>query len=124
MGVMSTLDLVLIGGFKGAAHPKIEAVRAATNQPLMAPQNPTIKAVASDTPLSRQLFRGWLAHMAARQLARTTIARRVSSLRSFYRFCGQNQLLDVPDLGWLHAPQPPRTNALEDEDEITAKNLD
>ena len=59
-------------------------------------------------PLSRQLFRGWLAHMAARQLARTTIARRVSSLRSFYRFCGQNQLLDVPDLGWFHAPKPPR----------------
>ena len=63
---------------------------------------------ASNAPLSRQLFRGWLAHMAARQLARTTIARRVSSLRSFYRFCGRNQLLDVPDLGWLRAPQPPR----------------
>ena len=55
--------------------------------------------IANDAPLSRQLFRGWLAHMAARQLARTTIARRVSSLRSFYRFCGQNQILDVPDLG-------------------------
>ena len=64
--------------------------------------------IGSHSPLSRQLFRGWLAHMAARQLARTTIARRVSSLRSFYRFCGQNQLLDVPDLGWLRAPQPPR----------------
>ena len=68
----------------------------------------TSSGIASDAPLSRQLFRGWLAHMAARQLARTTIARRVSSLRSFYRFCGQNQLLDVPDLGWLRAPQPPR----------------
>ena len=64
--------------------------------------------IANDAPLSRQLFRGWLAQMASRQLARTTIARRVSSLRSFYRFCGQNQILDVPDLGWLHAPQPPR----------------
>ena len=64
--------------------------------------------IANDAPLSRQIFRGWLAHMAARQLARTTIARRVSSLRSFFRFCGQNRLLDVPDLSWLHAPQPPR----------------
>ena len=64
--------------------------------------------IASDAHLTRQLFRGWLANMAARHLARTTIARRVSSLRSFYRFCGQNQLLDVPDLSWLHAPQPPR----------------
>jgi len=29
-------------------------VRAAIKQPLLAPQNPTIKAVASDTPLSLQ----------------------------------------------------------------------
>ena len=51
---LAPVDLVLIEGFKGAAHPKIEAVRAATNQPLLAPQNQTIKAVASDTPLSLQ----------------------------------------------------------------------
>lgn len=56
--------------------------------------------------IDRQLFRGWLASMAARQLARTTIARRVSSLRSFYRFCGRQNLLDVPDLSWLRAPRP------------------
>ena len=58
--------------------------------------------------IDRQIFRGWLAHMAARQLARTTIARRVSSLRGFYRFCGRRQLLDVPDLSWLRAPKPNR----------------
>ena len=68
-------------------------------------------AFAATTPaapsmIDRQIFRGWLAHMAARQLARTTIARRVSSLRSFYRFCGRRQLLDVPDLSWLRAPKP------------------
>ena len=63
---------------------------------------------SANAPLSRQIFRGWLAHMASRQLARTTIARRVSSVRSFYRFCGRNKLVDVPDLGWLRAPQPPR----------------
>ena len=54
-------------------------------------------AFAATTPaapriIDRQIFRGWLAHMAARQLARTTIARRVSSLRSFYQFCGRQQL--------------------------------
>ena len=65
-------------------------------------------ANAANAPLSRQIFRGWLAHMASRQLARTTIARRVSSVRSFYRFCGRNKLVNVPDLGWLRAPQPPR----------------
>ncbi len=68
----------------------------------------TCGGITYDGVLSRQVFRGWLANMAARQLARTTIARRVSSLRSFYRFCGRNQLLDVPDLGWLRAPKPPR----------------
>ncbi|MDB2469559.1 tyrosine recombinase XerC [Alphaproteobacteria bacterium] len=65
-------------------------------------------ANSANAPLTRQIFRGWLAHMASRQLARTTIARRVSSVRSFYRFCGRNKLVDVPDLGWFRAPQPPR----------------
>ena len=51
---LAPVDLVLIEGFKSAVHPKIEAVRAVINQPLMAPQNPTIKALASDTPLSVQ----------------------------------------------------------------------
>ncbi len=69
---------------------------------------PASTTPVSVTPVSRQLFRGWLADMAGRQLARTTIARRVSSLRSFFRFCGRNHLLDIPDLGWLRAPQPPR----------------
>ena len=58
--------------------------------------------------INRQIFRGWLANMMARQLARATIARRVSSLRGFYRFCGRRQLLDVPDLSWLRAPKPNR----------------
>ena len=66
----------------------------------------TTKAVPG--MIDRQIFRGWLGNMAARQLARTTIARRVSSLRSFYQFCGHRQLLDVPDLSWLQAPKPAR----------------
>ena len=61
---------------------------------------------AAPSMITRQIFRGWLAQMAARQLALTTIARRVSSLRSFYRFCGRRQLIDVPDLSWLRAPKP------------------
>ncbi|KNG94093.1 molybdopterin-guanine dinucleotide biosynthesis protein B [Pseudaestuariivita atlantica] len=42
-------DLVLIEGYKTARHPKIEAHRAATGQPLIAPGDATIRAVASDT---------------------------------------------------------------------------
>ena len=63
---------------------------------------------AAPIMIDRQIFRGWLAHMAARQLARTTIARRVSSLRGFYRFCDRRQLISVPDLSWLRAPKPNR----------------
>ena len=58
---------------------------------------------------NRTVFRGWIASMSARDLARTTIARRVSALRSFLRFASRQNLLDVPDLSWLRAPRPPRT---------------
>ena len=63
---------------------------------------------AAPNMIDRKIFRSWLASMAARQLAKTTIARRVSSLRSFYRFCGRHQLLEVPDLSWLRAPKSNR----------------
>ena len=43
------VDLLLIEGYKSAPHPKIEAHRAATGQPLIAPNDATIRAVASDT---------------------------------------------------------------------------
>lgn len=45
---LSPVDLVLVEGYKRDAHPKIEAHRAATGQPLLAPGDPTILAVASD----------------------------------------------------------------------------
>lgn len=48
---LSPVDLVLVEGYKTAPHPKIEAHRAATGQPLLAPGNPTVRAVASDTVL-------------------------------------------------------------------------
>ncbi len=48
---LSPVDLVLIEGYKRDAHPKVEAHRAETNNPLIAPSDPTIRAVASDVPL-------------------------------------------------------------------------
>ncbi|WP_050604024.1 molybdopterin-guanine dinucleotide biosynthesis protein B [Ruegeria sp. 6PALISEP08] len=48
---LSPVDLVLIEGFKRENHPKIEAFRAEAGHTLMAPENTTIRAVASDTPL-------------------------------------------------------------------------
>ncbi len=46
---LSPVDLVLIEGYKRDTHPKIEAHRAATGQALIAPGDPTIRAVASDS---------------------------------------------------------------------------
>ncbi|MGJ8544250.1 MAG: bifunctional molybdopterin-guanine dinucleotide biosynthesis adaptor protein MobB/molybdopterin molybdotransferase MoeA [Sulfitobacter sp.] len=51
-------DLVLVEGYKRDRHPKIEAHRAETGNPLIAPGDPTIRAVASDVPqvLDRPVF--------------------------------------------------------------------
>ena len=49
---LSPVDLVLIEGYKRDAHPKIEAFRAETGNRLIAPEDPTVRAVASDTALT------------------------------------------------------------------------
>lgn len=49
---LSPVDLVLIEGYKRDRHPKIEAFRAETGSPLIATDDPTVRAVASDVPLS------------------------------------------------------------------------
>lgn len=46
------VDLVLVEGYKREPHPKIEAFRQAAGTDLIAPQDPSIRAVASDTPLA------------------------------------------------------------------------
>ncbi|MGA1684373.1 MAG: molybdopterin-guanine dinucleotide biosynthesis protein B [Gemmobacter sp.] len=45
---LDPVDLVLVEGFKRAPHPKIEAHRTETGRPLLAPDNPTVRAVASN----------------------------------------------------------------------------
>ena len=49
---LAPVDLVLVEGYKRDAHPKVEAFRASTGNPLIATDDPTIRAVASDTPLT------------------------------------------------------------------------
>ncbi|MBC7141249.1 MAG: molybdopterin-guanine dinucleotide biosynthesis protein B [Rhodobacteraceae bacterium] len=46
---LSPVDLVLVEGYKRESHPKIEAHRAVTGRPLLAPDNPSVRAVASDS---------------------------------------------------------------------------
>lgn len=45
---LSPVDLVLVEGYKRDRHPKVEAWRAETGHPLIATDDPTIRAVASD----------------------------------------------------------------------------
>lgn len=49
---LSPVDLVLIEGYKRERHPKVEVYRVETGQPLIAPDDNTIRAVASDVPLT------------------------------------------------------------------------
>lgn len=48
---LSPVDLVLIEGYKRDSHPKVEAHRAETGNTLIAPDDPTVRAVASDVAL-------------------------------------------------------------------------
>ncbi len=48
---MTPVDLLLIEGFKGHPHPKVEIHRGAEGRPLLTLEDPDIVAVASDTPL-------------------------------------------------------------------------
>ncbi len=49
---LSPVDLVLIEGFKRDRHPKIETCRAVTGTDLIATNDPTIHAVASDVAMT------------------------------------------------------------------------
>ena len=48
---LDNVDLVIVEGYKRDDHPKVEAWRAETGQPLIAADDPTVRAVASkDAP--------------------------------------------------------------------------
>jgi len=49
---LAPVDLVLVEGYKRDTHAKVEAYRKVTGNPLIAVDDPTIRAVASDTALT------------------------------------------------------------------------
>ncbi len=51
---LAPVDLVLVEGYKRDPHPKVEAHRAETNQGLIADDDDTVRAIASDQPLEGQ----------------------------------------------------------------------
>lgn len=48
---LAPVDLVIVEGYKGDSHPKLEVHRAALGRSLLQPQDPGIVAIASDQPL-------------------------------------------------------------------------
>ncbi len=50
--VLMQVDLVLVEGFKQERHPKIEVVRQVKDQPLIAENDQTIIALATDTNIN------------------------------------------------------------------------
>ncbi|EBA12049.1 molybdopterin-guanine dinucleotide biosynthesis protein B [Roseobacter sp. CCS2] len=48
---LDPVDLILVEGYKRDKHPKIEAYRSANNHPLIAQEDETIRAIASDCAL-------------------------------------------------------------------------
>ncbi|PKU25429.1 recombinase XerC [Telmatospirillum siberiense] len=53
-------------------------------------------------------FRSFLARRSTEGLGRTSMARAMSSLRSFFRYLDRNHLVHNPSLGAVRAPRPPR----------------
>ena len=45
---LAPVDLILVEGYKRDAHPKIEAMRAENNHPVLAGSDETVRAVAAD----------------------------------------------------------------------------
>jgi molybdopterin-guanine dinucleotide biosynthesis protein MobB len=46
---LDPVDLVLVEGYKRDNHPKVEAYRAITGNPIIARDDPTVRALATDT---------------------------------------------------------------------------
>ena len=51
LGRLTPVDLALVEGYKRDHHPKVEVYRAAAAHALIAPGDPTVRAVASDVAL-------------------------------------------------------------------------
>jgi molybdopterin-guanine dinucleotide biosynthesis protein MobB len=48
LGHLAPVDLVIVEGYKRDDHPKVEAWRSATGQPLIARDDPTVRVIASN----------------------------------------------------------------------------
>ena len=61
----------------------------------------------ADIEPDRAVFRIWISGMYETGCAKTTVARRVSALRSFFRYCHRRGILRKLDLSWMKSPKLP-----------------
>ncbi len=52
---LDPVDLVLVEGFKGGDHPRLEVHRSATDHPLIAAQDSAVLAIATDATMDAQV---------------------------------------------------------------------
>ena len=52
---MAVVDLVLVEGYKRDSHPKVEVFREGEGRSLIQPDDPTVRAVATDMTLALQV---------------------------------------------------------------------
>ena len=57
------------------------------------------------TSVDRQRFRDYLAYLQSEGLARTTISRRVSAMRSYFRYGQKIEGISLADYSWMKAPK-------------------
>jgi molybdopterin-guanine dinucleotide biosynthesis adapter protein len=74
---MSSVDLVVVEGFKADTHPKIEVHRAANEKPLLFPDDPAIVGIATDQTIDTRLP---LAHLDDIRAIATMILKSAASI--------------------------------------------
>jgi molybdopterin-guanine dinucleotide biosynthesis adapter protein len=62
---MSSVDLVVVEGFKADTHPKIEVYRAANGKPLLFPEDPAVVGIATDQKIDTKLPQAHLDDISA-----------------------------------------------------------
>jgi molybdopterin-guanine dinucleotide biosynthesis adapter protein len=84
LGKLSTVDLVVVEGFKREPHRKIEVHRAANGKPLLFPDDPGIAGIATDAAIDTPLTCRLSISTTSRLLRRCCCARRCRS-RKWWR---------------------------------------
>jgi integrase/recombinase XerC len=105
LGEPSSIDAWHVSGFLGSLTRAAEATRRAYQADLGAFTTWAARAgVVAPFQVDRQLLRRYLAHATTRRLARATIARKASALRTYFSWCEGRGLCGASPASGLSAP--------------------